>query len=306
MRKPIFVLIALLLVAAALIPVYADIPSVVWLGTANNGAIDPYYGIAVYAYQAGTTATLAVTVRNFTAPPAVKGFNVTNVYVSFDWGSTYYSAQVGPTKQASLSLNTQTERTFFINFTVPSVTTASNLYPHSYTIFATYIYENSSNIWVSGTPYTTFGNNFAVYSADQADAMNLRSIITTFQTSGVIYESAQAQFLVNMAKNETINGNNYYREGNFTLAKQTYTAALNNYNSAYSDEQSYQMMQQNLQTQTTQATIAQDNAFASFLNGFSTLWVLLGIGWVLLGIGYMIKWIRTRRPETPVPAAAPA
>ena len=302
MRKPIIVLTAFLLVAAAMVPVYADIPTIAWLGAANNGVKDPYYNMDVYAYKEGTIATLAVTVMNSTGPPGVKGFNVTDVYVSFDWGATYYSTQVGPKNQVSLT-PTQSERTFFINFTVPSTANVSNLYPHSYTIYATYQYENSSNVWVTGTPYTYFGHDFVIYSTDQAAARSLLNIIDAFNTSGVAYESAQAQFLVDMAKNETITGTIYYQEGNFTLAKQSYTAALTDYNNAYSEEQSYQMMQQNLQTEQTQATIAQDNAFASFLNGFSTLWVLLGIGWVLLGIGYIIKWIRTRRPE-PAPAAA--
>ena len=305
MRKPIFFVIAFLLVAAALVPaalvpVYADIPARTWLGTVNNGTVDPYYdqSVPVYAYEGGTHAVLAVTVSNTNAT-SVKGFNVTSIYVSFDWGSTYTSTQVSTTSPVSLPFGQS--RVFFINFTVPNATTVSNLYRHSYTIYATYKLENSTSGLLSGT-YSSFYDDFVVYSTDQAAAVDLLKIITNFPTP--TWESAQAQILVNMADNETSSGKAYYAEGNFTLAKQSFSTALSDLNLALSDEQSYQSMQQDLQTEQTQATIAQMNAFASFLNGLQTLWVLLGIGWVLLGIGYIIKCIRPRRPETHL--AAPA
>ncbi|HML03780.1 MAG TPA: hypothetical protein VK487_10495 [Candidatus Bathyarchaeia archaeon] len=302
MKKPIFVLIAFLLVAAALMPVHGDIPTRTWLGTANNGTVDPYYdqSVPVFAYQEGTTAVLAVTVSNTNAT-SVKGFNVTGVSVSFDWGTTYTSTQVSATSPITLPFGQSL--VFFINFTVPNV---SNLYRHSYTITATYKFENSSGFLLSGTYMNSTYHDFVVYSADQAAARNLLNSIDTLLGAPVAFQSAEAKFLIDMALNETSSGNTYYREGNFTLAKQSYTDALNDINTAWSTEQSFQTMNQSLQTEQIQATIAQMNAFASFLNGFSTLWVLLGIGWVLLGIGYIIKWIRTRRPEVPAPAAVPA
>ncbi len=303
MKKAIFVVMALFLVAAALIPAYADISTRTWLGTAFTG-VDRYYdqSTTVYAYQEGTTAVLAATVQNSNAT-SVKGFNVTSVYVSFDWGPTYTSTQVSTANPASIAFDSS--RVFFINFTVPKTTTASNLYIHSYTIYATYKMENSSNFLLSGT-YSHFYDDFVVYSTDQAAAMDLLRIITSFNASTPTWMSAQAQILLNMASNETRSGNIYYAEGNFTRAKESYSTALSDLNTALSDEQSYESMQQDLQTQTTQAQIASMNAYASFLNGFSTLWVLLGIGWVLLGIGYIVKWLRTKRPEAPVAPAVPA
>lgn len=301
MKKAIFVVIAFLLVAAALIPAYADVSTRTWLGTAYTG-VDKYYdqSTTVYAYQEGTTAVVAVTVTNSNAT-STKGFNVTSVYMSFDWGSTYTSTQVSAANPLQIAIGSS--RVFFINFTVPNTTTASNRYIHSYTIYATYKMANSSNYLLSGT-YSHFYDDFVVYSTDQAAAMDLLRIITSF--SAPTWTSAQAQILSNMALNETSSGNAYYAEGNFTRAKESYTTALNDLNTALSDEQSYESMQQDLQTQTTQAQIASMNAYASFLNGFSTLWVLLGIGWVLLGIGYIIKWLRTKRPEAPAAPVAPA
>ena len=314
MRKPIFAIIAFLLVAAALVPVYADIPSVSWLGTVNNGMPDAYYNqtLPVNAYKEGTKAVAAITVLNavtwYNATSKQTfdiSINVTSVYVWFDWGSKYTSTQVSST--SPFSLNYSREETFFINFTVPSAATVSNLYIHSYTVYATYIGYHGG-VQVASGSFSYFRQDFVVYSTDQAAAVDLAQTISNFLSvePKSSLRSDQAQILYDMAANETANAERYYMEGNFTLAKQSYTTALNNYNSALSDEESYQMMNQSLQTEQIQAAIAQMNAFASFLNGFSTLWVLLGIGWVLLGIGYIIKWIRTRRPEAPVPAAAPA
>jgi hypothetical protein len=318
MRKPIFVLLAFLLVAATLMPVYANIPTVLWLGTANNGQIDPYYSqtTPVNAYKQGTTAVAAVTVEdsvqmiNVSSTPHTLvsvSINVTRVYVTFDWGLTVNSTQASLASPVSLS--PLGERTFFINFTVPSVATVSNLYIHSYTVYANYEYYNVSK--PSQTLTGTFSypsQNFVVYSADQAAAVDLSRTISVFLDAEPFQslQSDQAKILYDMAMNETANGNRYYLEGNFTLAKESYSTALNNLDSASSDEQSYQMSLQDLQTANMSARNAYLNAWASFLNGFSTLWVLLGIGWVLISIGYIIKVIRTRRPEAPAPAAAPA
>jgi hypothetical protein len=299
MRKHIFVVIAFLLVAAALIPAYADISTPQWIGSTYKGT-DTYYGDGtITAYKEGTTAVLAVPV---TESNKTTGFNVTSVYVSFDWGSTYYSTQVSAASPFSL-LYQQTQ-VFFISFTVPQTTTASNLYRHSYTMYATYKMKNATNPYqiLSGTYSSSIHNDFVVYSTDQADAMDLLRIINSFPTP--TWQSAQATILVNMAENETASGNAYYSEGNFTRAEQCYSTALNDLNTALSDEQSYQTMLQDLQTGNMSARNAYLNAWASFLNGFSTLWVLLGIGWVLISIGYIVKVMRTRRPEAP--AAAPA
>jgi hypothetical protein len=319
MRKPIFVLIAFLLVAAAMMPTYAKdgIPNVSWLGTANNGPrIDPYYGSTtpVYAYKEGTVAVAAVVVNdsaqmiNVTSTHLVGvSINVTRVYVSLDWGLTVNSTQVSPSSPVSLSPSQ--ERTFFINFTVPSTATVSNLYIHSYTVYANYEYYNVTlhAQTLTGT-FSYFGQNFVVYSTDQAAAVDLNRTISSFLSTEPksSLQSAEAQILYDIAANETANANRYYLNGNFTLAKETYSTALTNYNSALSDEESYQMMNQSLTTSKIQAETAAINAWASFLNGFSTLWVLLGIGWVLIGIGYIIKVIRVRRPETPAPPAASA
>jgi hypothetical protein len=301
MRKPIIVIIAFLLVAAVMIPTHADITGHTWLGTVNNGSIDPYYDQSthVYAYKEGAPAVVAITVTNNNATSAGKGFNVTSVYVSFDWGTTYTSSQVSTTNPIPLPYGQS--RVFFVSFTVPNVTTTvSNQYQHSYTIYATYKWGNAT-VTVSGTYMSIPYNDFVVYSEDQADAADLVKIIDNFPS--LTWQSAKAKILSNMADNETATGDFYYAEGDFANAKRSYSAALGDLNSAMSAEQDYLSIYEDLQIGEFQAEINGMNAWASFLNGFSTLWVLIGIGWVLLGIGYIIKWLRTKKPETPAAQA---
>jgi hypothetical protein len=307
MKKSVVIAIMVFaLLALISIPTYANITNRAWLGTTYTG-IDNYYGDGtVYAYREGSTAVLAVTVQNPNASaPGRLGINITSVYVTFDWGATYTSSQMSTT--SPIVLQPQESRVFTLNFTVPSVTTATNLYRHSYTIYAQYWVKNASGTnWLQGKwtlfpkDPTTSNPDFVVYSNDQADAMNLRTIVAEFPS--ISYQSAQAKILYNQALNETYTANMYYAAGNFGAAKTSYNNALSDLNLALSDEQSYQTMLQNLQTSLTQAQINSLNAMTSFFNGLSTMWVLFGIGWVLLSIGYIVKWLR-KRPE-PQPATA--
>lgn len=295
MRKSVVAITALALLALITIPAFAEITGHTWLGTAFSGH-DDYYNANVNAYRTGSTAILTVTVQN--NRPAGSNISVSRVYVAFDWGQTYNATQMGGTN-ATLITNGAT-RVFSINFTVPSTSVASNLYRHSYTIFADYSYKNPSN--TSQTISTRYQSNlfedFAVYSSDQADAMNLADIIDTFPMPSS-WQSAQAQILANQARNETATAQRYYEQGNFALAKQRFNAALSDLNQAWSAEQSYLTMLQDLQIQRTQAEIRSLDAMTSFFNGLSTMWVLFGIGWVLLGIGYIIKYLRAKRAEAP-------
>lgn len=306
MSKPILAITALVLFVLVSIPAYADITSHTWLGSFYSG-YDGYYNGNVVAYQSGSTAVLQVTVQN--NKPSGSNISVTKVYLTFDWGSTYASSQVSASN--STLITNGASHTFGINFTVPDVSLASNLYIHSYTIFADYNYKNPLN--TSQTIFTRYQSSlfddFAVYSPDQAVAMELNRTVQSYPplifssfsnikinnvTFGSI--SAQAQILWNEAANETATAYRYYTEGNFAAAKQSFSNALNDKNQAFATEQSYLTTLQDLQTQQIQAEIRNLDAWTSFFNGLSTMWVLFGIGWVLLSLGYIVKWLR-KRPE---------
>jgi hypothetical protein len=295
MRKSVLALTALILVAVVLIPTYGEVTAIQWIGTANSGpAHDDYYGDGdIVAYVGGNTAILAVTVRHSNAT-AAGGLNVTRVYVSFDWGQTYASTQASTTSPVIINRFGDT-RVFFINFTVPA--DVSNLYRHSYSVYADYAFLNATGAIKRGTYAPYFANDFVVYSTDQADAVNLKNIYDSYPSVYFSNMSAQAMILVRQAENESSTGDRYYQMGNFAAAKQSYSNAVSDLNLALSDEQAYLTMLQDLQTSKIQADINTENAMTSFLNGLSTMWVLFGIGWVLLSIGYIVKWLR-KRPES--------
>jgi hypothetical protein len=309
MKKLILTIAVFILLAMILIPTRADIPTngLTWLGYTFKGT-DPYYdqSTTVYAYRTGTMAVLAVAVNNASSIKwASNVINVTHIGITFDWGQTFNSTQVSATKPIPVSGAT---RVFFVNFTVPDTATASNQYLHYYTVTVNYQTHNRSNTFqnLPGS-YNSSAQDFVVYSGDQADAMNLKSTYNSYpplsgfpSINGFSNMSAQAQILLNQAKNESSTADMYYRQGNFAAAKQSYSNAVNYRNLALSAEQSWLTTIQNLQIQQTQADIGLANATTSFFNGLSTMWVLFGIGWVLLGIGYIVKWLR-KRPE-PQPA----
>jgi tetratricopeptide (TPR) repeat protein len=258
---------------------------------------DSYYGVEVYAYETGDKAVLSVKVRN-DEPFSI---NVTRVYVSFDWGLDYNSTEVNATNP--LTLEPFETRPFFIEFQVPYISIASNLYTHSYTIVAMYSYPNATDPTKTITEYYEFyADDFAVYSTDQAEAINLnRTIQKYFPQTPTTWYSARAQILWNKAWKEINSGNEYYRQGDFSASRQHYTAALDYIDQAWLAEETYLTTQEELQVQETQATIKTLEAMANFFNGLSTMWNLFGIGAILFGIGYILKWLthmRIKKTET--------
>ena len=278
-------------------PVFAGVTKSdpAWLGTIFVGQ-DDYYGVEVYAYEAGDNAVLSLKVRNDES----FDINITKVYVTFDWGLNYSSTQVNTTNP--LTLKPFETRVFFIEFQVPYISIASNLYTHSYTIVAMYSYPNATDPTKTITDYyELFAEDFAVFSTDQAEALSLkRTIDTYFPSSPTNWQSARARILWNKAWKEIESGNEYYRQGEFSTSRQHYTAALDYIDQAWLAEETYLTTLEELQIQETQARIKSLEAMANFFNGLSTMWTLFGIGGILFGIGYIIKWlvhIRVKKTE---------
>ena len=302
MKKPLFVAIVFLLALATLIPVYADITGWTWLGTTYTGW-DDYHNDYVNAYGSGTTAVLAVTVEN------EEGHNitVTSVHVNMDWDDTYESTQVSATNPEIL--DDDDVRVFFIDFEVPNTTIASNLFTHSYKIVVEYFYypnETDPTVTKTGKYTSPVGEDLVVYSADQADAVNLMRIIAEFsQPSPPDWDSVRAQILWNRAMNETCNGEEYYRQGEFPKAKQQFSTALDHINQAWNAEEAYLTIMEELQIRQIEADIRSLDSMSNFFNGLSTMWILFGIGGILFGIGYIVKWtVHARKHSKPPEASA--
>lgn len=286
MKKPLFAIVVALTILV-LAPAHAAVTrsDPPWLGTTFRG-VDDYYGVYVYAYTEGDNAVLSIKVRNDKA----FSVNVTSVYVTFDWGLNYTSTQVNATNP--LTLKSLETRAFFIEFEVPDTSVASNLYTHSYTVVARYSYPNATDPTKKISEYyELFAEDFVVYSADQADAVDLARVITGYiPTSPSSWQSAAAKIFWNKAWKEINTAKEYYRQGDFFSAKQHYTNALNYVDQGWAAEETYQTTQQELQIQMTQAQIRSLDAMANFFNGLSMMWMLFGVGIILFGIGYIVKW----------------
>lgn len=295
MKKQIVLVGALLLLIVCILPVRGEITSTAWLGSTFTGR-DDYYNANVNAYAEEASAVLAVTVRNNLGTT----INVTSVHVNFDWKANYSSTQVGTDNPETMQHDEV--RVFFINFQIPNVTTASNLYVHSYSIVAEYLYPNATDpqMKLKGS-FDIMGNAFAVYSNDQAAAVDTRRVIEGFMPF-TSFSSATGKILIIKATNETNAADRYYSEGNFPLAKQHYDTALSLINQAYTAEQGFMTVYEDLSIQQLQASINQLNGMANFFSGLSAMWILFGIGGVLFGLGYIIKWLlHGRQPKTANP-----
>ncbi len=252
-----------------------DISSFNWIGALRNGS-DPFYGGSVVGYRTGTTATLAITFGN---PPGNTAVNVTRVMVLFDWGPNYASQGV------PVVINGGVLRTFNITFTVPTTGTATNLVTHSYTITVSF-----TDIPSTGTrTRSTSSSNFAIFSGDQADAMNYMQRLggpTSFGYVFSTFRTSQASALAAQAVSEANLGQSLYSSGDFTSARFHLANASNLLGNATSIEQS--------------RSAALD--LSTITSGYGSL--LLGIGATLVGIASLVYIFQRRRQTHYAPAPA--
>lgn len=161
-RFGLFLLVIGAMLAAAVLPAAlapasaeAEINSIVWLNTAYKGS-DPLLGY-VQAYEAGSTATLLVSVQNTTGDTiTIKGAKV-----KFDWTGGEYAATTG-NYPATLANNESGTAT--ISFTVPATSLASNQFTHSYTVSVDYDKEGG---FKAGTQVT--GENVSGFTVFYLD-----------------------------------------------------------------------------------------------------------------------------------------
>lgn len=298
MRKMLALVVALLMstfISTMMVgSVRADIESVTWLGYTYKGT-DEYYGADVYAYEEGSTATLWLNVKNeyVNATGYGQTINVSKVKVGFDWNVNYTTEFTTPYK-----IESGNSTSFSVTFIVPSTTDASNLVLHGYTIFVEHVNATGQIVDTMTTGDTYRKNpNFAVYSADQADAQELHQIISRMPKPS--FNSTSASLLVYKAQNETSIGEALYERGDFAGAKAHFSTSLILYNEAYTEEETRGVKREDLDVRLVEAQINNLQAWASMVSSLSTTSMLLGLAIVLFGIGYMIKQLGTlRKPVT--------
>jgi len=271
-------------------PAQAAIGTITWL--------QPYLqkGGGVVIYKDGTTATLVVPVENNVY---MNGLNVSKVVISFDWG-----------KNETLDLSEDIEQvrygqthTFKVSFTASASEAISSEWAHDYDIWVEHVNATAEPTKTVGSWYHANVELFVVYSGNQADAWELKQMITRIAGNdpfaNLDFNSTEAKLAVYKAQNETSNGDALYQRGDFVEAKAHYNAALILYNAAYSAEETLGPKLDDLFIREIESRISNWEASASLAASFSTSSILLGSAVVLFGIGYIIKQLGTlRKPET--------
>jgi hypothetical protein len=270
-------------------PAQAAIGEITWL--------QPYLqkdGQVVYEHN--STVSLLVPVENDVHS---NGLNVSRVIINFDWGQN---------KTLDLSTNIaqigedETE-VFKVTFTASATEAVTSEWAHDYKIYVEHVNATSGPTKIVGTWQRTraqlSAELFVVYPTDQADAWELKQMISRIQTnrpfSNLDFNSTVAKLTVYKAENETSNGDALYQRGDFVGAKAHYNAALILYNVAYSAEETLGPKLDDLFTREIEARISNYEASASLASSFSTTSILLGFAIVLFGIGYVIKQLGTLR-----------
>jgi len=328
-RKKISMLSSLFLAAmismAMISSVQAGISSINWLGPVLQ-TYDSFYDYWVVAYETGSDWSLSVVIYGSLA----QSVNVSKIRVWFDWGTNYNYTYPYPLPQVPMG----EYEAFTVSNTTPTTTTASNMFPHIYTVYVEYA-KNTSTRELSGTfsySWASIGYKFAVYSADQKAALNSEDrydfLVSAY--SGYSWTSAQAASLVAQASLENSRGNDYYNIGDFANAKTSYASAVSNFEQAIAAQDAYgatlqeaslnntiatgtatltdananmkqadaALVEANAAMATANATKIQADAALTNAYGWYAIGIGFAVGWTLMGVGVVIyAWKKPKPPS---------
>jgi len=267
-----------------------------WTDYAFKGT-DTFYGEDVVAYEAGSTAILAVSVKNdFGAR-----INVSVVGISFDWPKPedgwYNSAQAS--MESPVALEDGEAVYLAVNFTVPSVDVAQEVL-HDYTVYVEHVSATGDLVerW-NATRAELFGSNkqyFVVYSANQASSVQMDQIIGGIQAP--TWNTTKAELIWQRAMNESSTADYYYALGDFSQAVVHYTKTLSLIDEAFTYEETKGEELEEAQIGALEAQVKVAEAWANFANGLSNMWTLIGIALVLFAFGYIIRGLAALRRTT--------
>lgn len=269
--------ICLMMAALALLPATKPVQAApyvdqwYWVTPVYVGPDDYFGGTSVVAFKAGTTATLVVKVYSDLSSKAPF-----KVRVHMDWATTNQTSD-------EVEIQPNQWHTFQISISVPA--TASNLVLHSYKILVEYV-EGATVKWLP----TISGSNFAVYSADQVDAQQLKQEYSDWRNSytggwWLFGMTANARELWAKGAVEKSLGDESYESGSFSDAKTHYGNALNyTVNAVSSDVEKTRMFED--------ALTGLLDAGKGFLSMQGYAYLIASIGFLFIGIGAMIYLIR--------------
>jgi len=273
-----------------------------WTDYAFKGT-DSFYGEDVVAYEAGSTAMLAVSVKNdFKKDGEGVPINVSAVGISFDWPKPedgwYNSTQAS--KENPVALEPDETLYFTVNFTVPSVDVAQEVL-HDYTVYVEHVTATGDLVerWnATRTYFEPALPYFVVYSANQASSVQMDQIIGGIVRAAPTWNTFKAELFWQRAMNESSTANYYYALGDFSQSDVHYRKALGLIDDAFTYEEIKGESLEEAQIGAVEAQVKVAEAWANFANGLSSMWTLIGIALVLFAFGYIIRGLAALRRTT--------
>ncbi len=280
MKKKLAVLFSLLLATSISMSmtrsIQANISNYSWVETTYRGNEDPFFAPNyIVAYTAGSLAKLVVSVNSYVG---TRPANVSAVKVRLDWGETYASTECSV--DTPVQIEPDETRVFSVSFSVPPITTASNLVLHDYTIFVEYVNSTTGPKEIIYTE-TQSDDDFAVYSQEQADAMEVRTQLDAIFDHSPSFNSPKAEVLWSEAKAENATAVRRYEAGKFFAANASFYNALDLVDQALEAEDERGSALEDAQTNYFSAAMTQ---------GYGRL--LIGLGIVFIGIAAIIYAIK--------------
>ncbi|MDH7563647.1 MAG: hypothetical protein QHH24_02010 [Candidatus Bathyarchaeota archaeon] len=279
-------MITLALTATA-VPVRATATSYNWVGDCVlKSETDSFLGYVSAGYETGKTAVLKINIYNHLP----KQMNISGIKIRFDWGINYSSTEVST--DAPFPIAPGMSHVFTLSFTVPDLTTASNVVKHTFRIFIEDVNSTTGPKRQLNSNSYVDGSDFAVLSSTQTACVETKKEIAKY--SGYYYFiTAKARELSIMAAGAKSFGDNEYLKGNFGDAAAAYDDSLGFYQDAVANE--------------TDSISGFEKAFKDILNssvGAISMagwgYLLFGLGWVFIGIGIIIYSMK----KTAKPAAS--
>jgi hypothetical protein len=269
-------------------------PMTSWINYTFIG-YDSFYDKDVVAYEAESTAMLAVNVKNDFG----SRINVSVVGISFDWlkpyDGWYNSTQTSSENPTTLEDGDTVY--FTVNFTTPSVDVAHTV-PHDYTIYVEFVNATDSSadveLWQTRRA-DLYGDSgyFVVFSVDQVKSRQMDQMITGIQAP--VWNSTSGVLLWQRAMNESNTADYYYALGDFVEARVHYGKALRLIDEAFAHEESKGEALEEAQTNAVDAEVKVAEAWANFANGLSNMWTLIGVALVIFALGYIIRGLTALR-----------
>lgn len=282
------------MVTLALIP-HANAQSlqhISWVEPAFKG-YDAYYGSTITGYLEGTNWTITMSWINAEYPP--HQLNVSAIRIYFDWGKNYTHTFSSP-----VAVKSGNVQTISISDVTPSVSEASELWRHSYSIYIHHVNATAGPLKEMGSEYMTGGSDFAVLSTDHLACLNIWMKYATFMpfdsgaqaVTPTIPNITAVQLNMTKASQEFQIGGSIFEAGVFSTAKSHLQLGESYYNSALASWLDKGTAIEDADLAQTKSETNYNNALSSSAMINACGWLFFGLGWTFIGLGIIIYGLR--------------